>query len=214
MFRNAALTLLALPLFALACSEANDVVPKDSGAKDTSLADSAGGDATADSAISDASVSDGAGVSSLVFNELSATGGDWLEIYNTSSNPVDLSGFKIADNEPDASAPRLSQALVLAGGTVVAPGAYLVIVANEKTASPTPQPCFDGGVSGGCPVATFGISKDTANTFYLLTPTDGTAMKVDMAANAHASGQSWGRFPNGTGNFAVTKPTPGKANEL
>lgn len=195
-------------LLPLACSEANDVVPRDASTKETST-DSATPDATT----SDASVADGAGIGTLVFNELSATGGDWLELYNTGSNPVDVSGYKLADNEVDASAPRLSQALVLPSGTMIAPGGYLVVLANEKTASPSPQPCFDGGVQPGCPTVTWGISKDTANTFYLLAPNDVPALQVDMAPNVHVSGESWGRFPNGTGTFAVTKPTPGKANE-
>jgi hypothetical protein len=202
--------VLISSLAAFACSEANDVGPKDAGGRDA-VADASAVDAGDASNVPDATLGD-ASITGLVFNELSATGGDWIELYNTTSSPIDVSGFKVADNEPDASAPRLTQALAFGAGTILPPGGYLVIVANEKDASSAPQPCFDGGVKGGCPVATFGISKDNANTFYLLAPNDAPVLKVDMAANVHTSGQSWGRFPNGTGDFAVTKPTPGSAN--
>lgn len=213
MDRTRIVLLVSLASFAFACSEASDVAPKDASTKDTG-SDVITLDATApDSSPSDASVADGAGIGKLVFNELSATGGDWIEIYNTGSDAVDVSGYKLADNEIDAAAPRLAQALVFASGTTIAPGGYLVVIANEKVASPSPQPCFDGGVKPGCPAATWGVSKDTPNKIYLLAPNDAVALDVDMAANVHVSGESWGRFPNGTGVFAVAKPTPGKANE-
>jgi hypothetical protein len=195
-----------------ACSETQQV-PDDAGGDATSptLDGSLGADAAKDAPPPfDAAGWDAAAIRGVAFNELSATGGDWVELYNTTSSPVDLGGTKLADNEADASAPRVARALQFAPGTTIAPGGYLVVLANEKDASATPVPCFDGGA---CPAVDWGISKDNANTIYLLGPDDKELLKVEMPANAHVSGESWGRFPDGTGSFGVRKtPTPGAAN--
>ena len=53
---------------------------------------------------------------------------DWIELYNTSAQAVDLSGFGLSDN---AARPRKWQ---FPQGTVIQPGAYLGVFANGKDA--------------------------------------------------------------------------------
>ncbi len=57
-------------------------------------------------------------------NEVESSGGvpgDWVEFYNTSASPVDLSGYEFRDND-NSRAPY-----VLPGGTIVAANGYLVV---------------------------------------------------------------------------------------
>lgn len=51
--------------------------------------------------------------------------GDWFEVFNPSSTPLDLSGYKIKDSDP-------LNLYVVPPGTFVAPGGYLVFVADTQ----------------------------------------------------------------------------------
>ena len=65
--------------------------------------------------------------SEIYLSEISATnstGVDWIEIVNTSSSAVDLSGWGLSDN---AARPRKWQ---FADGTTIQPGAYLLVLAD------------------------------------------------------------------------------------
>ncbi|WP_341935206.1 lamin tail domain-containing protein [Microbacterium sp. LWO14-1.2] len=64
-------------------------------------------------------------VPDVVINEIESNGDttDWVEVLNTGSTPVDLSGWTVMDNDPVGHA---AEATPLAAGTVLAPGAYLV----------------------------------------------------------------------------------------
>ncbi len=62
----------------------------------------------------------------VVINEVESNGGvpgDWIELYNTGSEPVDLSGFIIRDDNDN----RID---ALPAGTVIAAGGYLVLDEN------------------------------------------------------------------------------------
>jgi hypothetical protein len=157
-----------------------------------------------------ASGSTGTGLSSfgIVINEVSGVGADWVELFNAGGAAVDLSGFRIADD--DAGAPKLAEAVSLPSGTIVDAGGYLFVLADQgaaampgaqTTCAPGPSPCFH---------ASFGISK-SGDVVYLLDAADQPVDQVVFPAGV-ADGQTIGRLPNGSGDFAPNKPTPGAVN--
>ena len=120
----------------------------------------------------------------IVINEIESQGGspdDWVELKNVGDAAIDLSGYVLTDNAPTDPTHRQ----VLPAGTVVEPGAYLVVD------------------------TTFGLGgADSA----ILHAADGTTIVDEYSWTAHAS-TSYGRCPDGTGEFATTsEPTKGTAN--
>ena len=62
-------------------------------------------------------------VPAIKINEVESnqgTPGDWVELYNAGATPVDVSGWIFKDNDD-------THAYVIAAGTTIAPGAYLVL---------------------------------------------------------------------------------------
>lgn len=120
----------------------------------------------------------------VVINEVqsnSATDApDFVELTNTSDAAVDVSGWIVRDDDDAHEA-------VIAQGTVIDPGAFLVIETEA---------------AGG-----FGLGKaDEARLF----DADGTTLVDEHEWTEHVA--SVGRVPDGTGDFVDTEPTPGAAN--
>jgi hypothetical protein len=133
-----------------------------------------------------------------VVNEISAVGGDFIELANAGDAAADLSGLRLTDEA--SGAPATSDALAFPDGTTLDPGAFLVVTGKVK--SPT-----------GFEVS-WGVSSSNGEHVYLLA-TDGSVLEdVAYPQDATVSGQTYGRFPDGTGAFAVCKPTPGAPNQL
>lgn len=119
----------------------------------------------------------------VVINEIESNGDDvdWIELVNAGSTAVDVSGWRVKDNDD-------SRTDAIADGTVLEPGAYLVYVE---------------------PAMTFGLGKADAARLYLA---DGTTLVDSFSWTQHAS-VTYGRCPNGTGEFADTSAsTRGAAN--
>ncbi|WP_370249055.1 lamin tail domain-containing protein [Nocardioides sp.] len=120
------------------------------------------------------------------FNEVESNAdpvGDFAELINTGTTPVDLSGYRFRDNDPTHTQ------YALPAGTVIAPGGYLVLA----------EAAFG-----------FGLGANDSVTLWL---PDGTTVVDTYAWTAHAA-TSWGRCPNGTGDFRATgASTRGAAND-
>ncbi|MCI2956737.1 lamin tail domain-containing protein [Agromyces atrinae] len=111
---------------------------------------------------------------------------DWVELTNTGSSPVDLSGWWLKDDKDD-------RVFALAAGTVLEPGAFLAIDVDVDIP----------GRSG------FGLGR--ADMVRLYAP-DGVTL-VDQYAWADHTATSYGRCPDGTGAFQETAGlTKGAAN--
>lgn len=114
-------------------------------------------------------------------NEVESNGdkvADWVELTNTGSSTVDVSGWKILDNDPA----HVATPVVVPAGTTIAPGAYYAIYTEINQ---TPG---------------FGLGGDDSATLYL---PDGTTQVDSYAWTAHAA-TTYGRCPNGTGDFKTT----------
>jgi hypothetical protein len=118
---------------------------------------------------------------SVVVNEVESNGDDtdWVEIVNVGSETVDLSGWLFRDND----ATRTPWALP--AGSSVAPGAFFVI----------------DQASGSNPVG-FDFGLGNADEVHLFLP-DGVTQVATHSWTVH-SAVSYGRCPDGTGEFATT----------
>jgi hypothetical protein len=118
---------------------------------------------------------------------------DWVEIYNPSSNAVDLVDLSLTDN---AGVPR--KWVFPAGSILNAQGYRKVRFDPDLPASPT---------NTG-----FGL-KSTGGAVYLINrPADGGSVASSVAYGLQAEDFSIGRVPNGGTNWVLTTPTLGGAN--
>ena len=128
----------------------------------------------------------------VVINEIESDdpngGNDWVEIVNTGSESVDLSGWFVTD---DKGLERLegNKTTPLPAGTVLAPGERLVLEENLNF--------------------TFGLGKEDTVTLY-----DGSsAVVASYSYSGHANG-TWSRVPDGTGDFVDQEATKGAENKV
>lgn len=231
---------LAFSLFglaAVACSETADP------AASSSSGDAASSGGSSDEATSSGGGSSGTGSSSgrngssggsssgssipdfpVVVNEV-ATSDDFVELFNPSDEAVDLSGFALTDLDEDTNGPKTGDTrLVLAAGTILEAGGYLTIVAGADAPSTVPVDCFAEDPEGpdSCLAASFRLSNDEPDAVFLLDAEGAEVLRVDLPASpdpdagvaALEDTESWGRAPNGTGDFEIlTTRTPGRSND-
>ena len=126
-----------------------------------------------------------------VLNEIDVRGRDWIELYNPHDQDVDLSGFKVSDDPS-----RDTHVWALPPGSVVPKGGFLVVKEEKNPGDGTGFP--------------FGIKK--GETVYLLAP-DGSVLEK-VTVGDPPEGTTWGRYPDGSGDWQVTAPTQGAPNEL
>lgn len=139
----------------------------------------------------------------LIVNEVApqpVTGPDWIELYNRSGMSLDLCGFFVTD-----ALDRLDHYAALAGvyppdpcpATLVEPGAYLMVYADDNALSGPDHAPFKLGVADEVHVVT----------------TQGAV--VDSLVYLHpggGQGMSLARQPNGEGLFYLAEPTPNEEN--
>ena len=118
---------------------------------------------------------------------------DWVELYNTTGQTMDLSSMYLTDtfSKPTKSA--------FPTGTTIAPYGYLTIWADEVPSTATVIH------------AAFALSKSGE----ALMLSDGLGTVIDsITFGKQTDNVSMGRCPNGTGSFTfLTTPTFGTANE-
>lgn len=135
-------------------------------------------------------------VISLFINEVfadgtkDATNPDWVEIYNNSEIPVNLSGYKFYDGGNWTTKPKR----VLGNLTIAAKG-FLVISTeyNEETVQ-------------------FGLSTG-GDAIYLDNPSDVRVAELDFNTIALSGAKSYGRKPDGSNTLVIfNNPTKGTSN--
>ena len=126
----------------------------------------------------------------LVINEVAAKGDplDWFELYNSSADPISLSGFVVADSLTDGG-----KRVAFPAGTIIGAGEYLQFLTDKD------------GWPG------FALGSDEELGIWLV---DGTPVaKVDWNEGQSGEGQSYARVPDATGEYrTVDIPTPGAPN--
>jgi len=130
-----------------------------------------------------------AALPTVVINEVesNADATDWIEITNTGTEAVDVSGWVLKDNDD-------TRTLAIPAGTSLAAGAYLAIDVDVKSTA-----------------GNFGLGGSDQARLFLA---DGVTLVDSYTWTAHAD-VTYGRYPNGTGAFAQTAAaTKGAANTL
>ena len=188
-------------LFLLSCT-ANEAQPTDTSAPPSDTQAPADTAPPADTEDTDTEETTPA-APSVVINELMAANGgavlddlggtsDWIELYNTTSADLDLSGFTISDDwtEPDLYA--------LPDGTILEAGAWLVLWADGLGNDPLHMPFRLS--SGGEGVGVF--SPDGESIDWQVYP----ALSEDIA---------YARIPDGADEWQTTEQgTPGSTNRI
>ena len=111
---------------------------------------------------------------------------DWIEFYNNGSSSIDLEGYYLSDD-----ADELDQ-WVFPAGTIIQAGGYLIVWADDDE--------DQAGLH-----ASFKLSAAAESIF--LVDTDGTSILDEVTYFDQTTDISFGRFPNGTGNFQTMSPT-------
>jgi len=133
----------------------------------------------------------------VVVNEVFSSGSDplsdpdWVELKNIGSSPMDLSGYRVRDDKTTATLPA---------GTTLAAGKYLLIYCDDAP---------DGGASDRIHVP---FKLGGQDEFYLLAPDGSSIDGVAWNSTLVTSGRSYGRLPDGTGQYLALTPTPGARN--
>ncbi|HEX6274113.1 MAG TPA: lamin tail domain-containing protein [Polyangiaceae bacterium] len=141
----------------------------------------------------------------VVLNEVKGQGDgdDYIEIYNRGPGVAAIGGFGIADE---------NNTFVIPMGTTLAPDEYLLLLLGRSDVIGnftcfTPNPCFH---------ASWGVAQDGEMVFLrdAANSVIDTATYPDQAGpNGVENGESWGRFPDGTGSFTRTRLTPERENQ-
>ena len=117
---------------------------------------------------------------------------DWIELYNTNSSVVDLSGLYMTDTPTN-----LVKWKIPAGTTIPANG-YLIIWADEEA-------------NEGALHASFKLSASGESVIL----SDSTSTIIDQITfPAQTANMSYARVPNGTGGFVIQTPSPRANNVL
>ncbi|CAN5761806.1 hypothetical protein BH11MYX4_BH11MYX4_31040 [soil metagenome] len=204
------LSLTVPAALAFACSESTDgaVPPVVPGTADGAASET--GSPLADGATPPG---DGAVIttSSVLLNEIAADQ-EWIELVASGAAAVDVSGFRVADSEKDGGGPKLAEAVTFPNGTILSPRAYVIVQAGGLDGGG--KPCPDGGQSY-CFNAEFGVSNKNGETVYLVDKAGAVVGSAIYPPKAAQAGETWGRLPNAdpAGQFALTTPTPGAANQ-
>ncbi|MCC6726912.1 MAG: CotH kinase family protein [Saprospiraceae bacterium] len=116
---------------------------------------------------------------------------DWIELYNNSADPVDLSGWYLSDNYSNLAK------WAFPTGTTIAGNGYLIVWADE-----------DGSQEGLH--ANFKLSA-SGETVYLLDSNLRIGQEIEFAQQETDKG--FARIPNGTGDFVIKTQTFNANNE-
>lgn len=117
---------------------------------------------------------------------------DWIELYNTTTSAVDISGFYLTDNAVNLDKYQFP------AGTIIQPNDYLIIWADEDSAQ-------------GVYHANFKLSGSGEQVMFL----DNALALIDSVSwGAQTTDLAYARRPNGTGSFIIQQATHNYNNDL
>ena len=117
---------------------------------------------------------------------------DWIELYNNSSNALDLSGYYLTDDASDQFKWSFPD------GSIIAANDFLIVWSDDDTAQEGLHTNFKLSSSG--------------EALYL---SDNTGSIIDeIVFPIQETDISYGRYPNGTGAFTFMSPTYNAENTI
>ena len=135
----------------------------------------------------------------LVMNEINSQPDDWIELMNVGETDLDISGYEIRDNSDD-------HRWRFAEGTIVKAGEMIVVDQNTSgenyndTTGAYEAGTFNMGLGGGDSVRLYDPNGELVDSY---TWTEHASYNGDFAA------ASYGRYPDGTGEFVLMHETAG-----
>ena len=124
--------------------------------------------------------------------------GDWVELYNTTAEPIDVEGMYLTDNANKPTKYQITRGKTNANTVIPAYG-YLIVWCDNKRAT------TDNGLH-----ATFKISDDGG--LLMLTAADGSWTDM-LTYEAHDARTTVGRYPDGAASvYTMNVATIGKRN--
>lgn len=140
----------------------------------------------------------------LVINEINSSPDDWVELMNTGSEELDLSGYEIRDNSDD-------HRWKFPEGTMIGAGELLLVDAGSQGQVYNDQ---TGTYEEGTFEAAIGIGSGDSSRLYDASGSllDEYSWTEHASCNGDAALASFGRYPDGTGSFCLMPETPGESN--
>ncbi len=189
-----------------------DTAPESTAKADAVAGDAVTADQTSDS-LGNCPFTRAAPASSpIVINEVQGKGDDWIELHNKSGATVSLAGYSVADQN-ELGCPDLLDGVAFPADATIAAGGYILVEAGKTTPEiGLTTKCIQGGPET-CYQAAFKVSAAGGDKVFL-TLNKTVVDTVSVPPNVLLDGtQTWGRLPNGTGEFKSAVPTPGAANK-
>jgi hypothetical protein len=118
---------------------------------------------------------------------------DWVELYNPSSNAVDLAQMSLTDST------LLPQRWVFPPGSIIPARGYLAIR-------------FEGDAPASSTNTGFGLKAEDGSVYLFNQPGDGGGLLSWITYGLQAADWSLGRVPDGSGDWSLTLPSLGNAN--
>ncbi len=206
-------SLLAVAALCAACAEAsNPTSTTQGGSGGGGAATSSGGAGTAGGGAGGGGGGGApSGIDAVVINEIGAVGADYVELVNIGTTTVQLEGHGVTDST-DTDEPRLDAVMRFPEGAQIAAGERLLIVGEQDPADGVGPhgDCLSGPDT--CYWAPWAISASNGEKVYFLAPDDEVIHDKKYPADGAKDGNSWGRLPDGTGDFQETLGTPGAVN--
>ena len=123
--------------------------------------------------------------------------GDWVELYNTTDQPIDVEGMYLTDNLAKPTKYQITKGKTSAN-TIIPANGYLIIWCDKRETT-------DNGLH-----ASFKIDGDGG--LLVLSPADQSWQDV-LVYGAHDARTTVGRYPDGTADvYALSAATIGKSN--
>lgn len=153
----------------------------------------------------------------LVINEVFSEGtssNDWVELFNPTGSSVDVSGWKITDNNSSDTLPLSLTPIPASGYAVIVASGSTVTVPGSAIRIELSSPIGSGLAVGGDKVIIQDLSSSTIDA--VSWGSDTSVFPIPPAAPA--AGKSLARLPNGTDTdtvsdwFSSSSPTTGIAN--
>jgi hypothetical protein len=125
-------------------------------------------------------------------NDVGATP-DWVELFNTSTNALNLADLSLSDD------PNVARKFIFAPGTTIPASGFLVIYCDDKS----PVNTNNTG---------FALNASDATLFLFNSLTNGGGLIDSVAFGLQVPDFSIGRTPDGSGAWALNVATPGTFN--
>lgn len=141
----------------------------------------------------------------LVINEINSAPDDWVEVMNVGGSILDLSGWELRDDSDDHRWQFPQGTTLEAGALLVVDAASQGLVYHDQSQS------YEAGTFE----AAIGIGSGDSIRLYQADGTlaDTYSWTEHASYNGHDDAASYGRYPDGTGDFCLMPETPGAANQ-